>query len=137
MHSLEAVLTESTFWIRHLYGGKKKKSMVHVAKEGLNRLFIRSFLTMYISMFNNTVNTEASRKYKMWVRYVFLKLQNSVPNKTRDGKLTFRRLSNFGTLEENRYLKILVRWTVVKFFQNCIEISLILSFWGFTTRYDV
>ena len=38
-----------------------------------------------------------------------LKLQNSVPNKTRDGKLTFRRLSNFGTLEENRYLKILVR----------------------------
>lgn len=43
----------------------EKKSMVHVAKEGLNRLFIRSFLTMYISMFNNTVNTEASRKYKM------------------------------------------------------------------------
>ena len=66
-----------------------------------------------------------------------LKLQNSVPNKTRDGKLTFIRLSNFGTLEENRYLKILVRWTVVKNFQNCIEISLILSFWGFTTHYDV
>lgn len=36
--------------------------MVQIAKEGRNRLFIRSFLTIYISMFNNTVNTEASKK---------------------------------------------------------------------------
>lgn len=36
--------------------------MEHVAKEWWDRLFIRSFLTMCTSMFNNTVNTEVSEK---------------------------------------------------------------------------
>lgn len=39
-----------------------------------------------------------------------------------------------GLWKKNRYLRILVRLcTIVQNFQNWSEISLILSFWGFTT----
>lgn len=38
-----------------------KNRLVQIAKEGWNRLFIRSFLTVYVSVCDSTVNTEAEQ----------------------------------------------------------------------------
>lgn len=45
---------------------------------------------MYVSMFSNTVNTEAARKYEI-VYKIYFKIEDSVPNTTREREL-FRKM---------------------------------------------
>lgn len=74
----------------------------------------------------------------MGVRYTFLNCIIVCLKRLEKWKTDyFGRCSKLWTLEENRYLKIFIRCTIVQNFQNWSKINLILSFLGFTTHYDV
>lgn len=51
-------------------------------------------------MKNNTVNTEEKQESIRYVRYIFFKSQNSVPNMTREMKNCFGRCCKLWALEE-------------------------------------